>query len=91
MKFNTRAKDDLATDSQNRVAAWAALQRAKTSLDQLIEHTPSDRSYKLTLLAWFGQAQKLSRAFREAGDTQGAQQIQQTIQEIRNGLRSQSK
>jgi tetratricopeptide (TPR) repeat protein len=69
--------------------AWSALKLGKTSLEQLIEHTPTDRSFKPTMAAWFVQMQRLSRSLRESDDNRRAQQVQQAILEFRSELRAQ--
>jgi len=84
------ADESELTEKQRRDKVWSALKTAKSSLKQLIHHTPTDRSFKPTLLAWFAQTQKVARSLREAGDNRGAQQVQQMMLELRDELRVQA-
>ncbi len=88
--WDADADESELTETQRRDEVWSALKTAKSSLQQLIKHTPTDRSFKPTLLAWFAQTQKVSRSLRDAGDNRAAQQVQQAMLELRDELRVQA-
>ena len=75
---------------QQREKGLQELRSAKNSIDQLIDHTPSDRSFLRTMLALVNEVQQLAKQYDRERERDKSSEIYQLTREIRNRMRSQA-
>ena len=70
--------------------AQQELRLAKSSIEELLEQTPSDRSFLRTMNSLTSELQQLSKAYLESGNIRTAGEISQLSRQIRNHVRFQA-
>ena len=71
--------------------AFDELLAAKTSIETLIKHTPSDRSFMRTINALNQQLQHLAKTYQEQGKLTQANQIKTITRQLRSQLRKEKR
>jgi serine/threonine protein kinase len=74
---------------QHREMGLQDLRSARNSIDQLIDRTPSDRSFLRTMLALVNELQQLAKYYDREHQREKSSKIYQLIREIRNRMRTQ--
>ncbi len=69
--------------------ALQELRSAKSSIEELLAQTPSDRSFFRTMNSLINELQQLSKSYLEVGNTRIAGDINQLARQIRNNMREQ--
>ena len=78
----------LQIDNQSLDDAWRSLESARTSIDVLLQHTPSDRTFQRTMMSLINELQRLAKSYSDDGQIRKQYEVSQLSRQIRNKMRN---
>ncbi len=78
----------LQINNESPDEARRSLESAKHSINVLMQHTPSDRTFQRTMISLIGELQRLAKSYADDGQKRNAYEVSQLARQIRNNMRS---